>query len=440
MGKIVPQLEEPLLAHRRSKIGRFLRDAKPFRRLNNLPAGGRTREVGEVSEAIVISKEWQEDIQDNIGQPIASHKSGLPRQNFASQIKMTLPKRVPQSQEALAKGGQILLSDRRFEERQQAGDPREGSHSPMRMIGGTEGGEFPALQWEDQPGLALPQAPPGFPEPSEVDPRLVIDRFKLPRIQKASQPEEQSLPFLRASPFPPRPLGNEQKRNFIVLVAESGGEALKKRLPVPTEKDRPSGGLMFPEKTESGGRLDQPRRFFGFQRRSGASGRRRRLSQGYGGQTDLDHGAMPCRAGEEPAFGPPQEKMQNHVFVSRVLRMPMVFPVAGFRIELDVADHRLAVDQYPRTAKIRAGFPIPDAEILDLNLLAVLPLPCSPKFPVKEPGLQLQLTATEGRRCFLRSTGLQGFESLLIGVDILHGLWAGDGEGVGVGGGGKIFW
>jgi hypothetical protein len=64
--------------------------------------------------------------------------------------------------------------------------------------------------------------------------------------------------------------------------------------------------------------------------------------------------------------------MEYHVVIVGVLTVPVLFPVDSAKVELDVSlELRVAVDPDARPDEVWPGFPVPEAELHDLDESAV---------------------------------------------------------------------
>jgi hypothetical protein len=98
-----------------------------------------------------------------------------------------------------------------------------------------------------------------------------------------------------------------------------------------------------------------------------------------------------------------QKNVQHGVVEGAIYRMPMRFPVPIGEVELNAAALHLAIDANRGVLEIRTSFPVPRAELHDLNLTSA----DGPKPPAeiarKPAGLQLQFVriSRRGEECTL---------------------------------------
>jgi hypothetical protein len=87
---------------------------------------------------------------------------------------------------------------------------------------------------------------------------------------------------------------------------------------------------------------------------------------------DLEDLAMIRSLGEESCPRLVEKDMEYHVVIVGVLTVPVLLPIEGAKIELDVAlELRVAVDPDAGPDEVWPRFPVPEAELHDLNESAV---------------------------------------------------------------------
>jgi hypothetical protein len=87
---------------------------------------------------------------------------------------------------------------------------------------------------------------------------------------------------------------------------------------------------------------------------------------------NLEDLAMTRSLGEESCARLVKKDMEYHVVIIGVLTVPVLLPIDGAKVELDVAlELRAAVDPDARPDEVWPGFPVPEAELHHLDESAV---------------------------------------------------------------------